>query len=41
MSKNAIGTGMGTLMPIMPTSTCCWKRRAAWPERVNSAAPLA
>ena len=29
------------LLPSMPTSVSCWKRRAAWPERVNSAAPLA
>ena len=26
--KNAIGTGIGTLMPTMPTSTSFWKRAA-------------
>ena len=25
----------------MPTSTSCWNRRAAWPERVKIAVPLA
>jgi hypothetical protein len=39
--KKAIGTGIGTLTPTMPTSTSCWKRRAAWPERVKIAVPLA
>ena len=28
-------------MPTMPTSASCWNRRAAWPERVKIAAPLA
>ena len=27
--KYAMGTGIGTLMPTMPTSTSFWKRRAA------------
>ncbi len=34
------GTGMGTLMPIIPTWTSCWKRRAAPPSLVKIAVPL-
>ena len=36
----ATGTGIGTLMPIMPTWTSCWKRRAAPPSLVKIAVPL-
>ena len=39
--KNAMGTGMGTLTPTMPTSMACTKARAAPPSRVNTAVPLA
>ena len=35
-----MGTGTGTLMPIMPTSTSRWNRRAAPPSLVNSAVPF-
>ena len=38
--KVATGTGIGTLMPIMPTSTSFWKRRAAPPSLVKIAVPL-
>ena len=38
--KYAIGTGIGTLMPIIPTSTSFWKRRAAPPSLVKMAVPL-
>ena len=37
---DATGTGMGTLMPTMPTCTSRSNRRAAPPSRVNSATPL-
>ena len=36
----ATGTGIGTLMPTMPTSTSRSNRRAAPPSRVNRATPL-
>ncbi len=36
----ATGTGIGTLMPIMPTSISFWKRRAAPPSLVKIAVPL-
>ena len=39
--KNAIGTGIGTLMPTMPMLTSLAKRRAAPPDSVKIAAPLA
>lgn len=35
-----MGTGTGTLMPIMPTLTRRWNRRAASPLPVNRAVPL-
>ena len=35
-----MGTGMGTLIPTMPTLTPRWNRRAASPDDVNSAVPL-
>jgi hypothetical protein len=35
-----MGTGIGTLMPTMPTSTSFWKRRAAPPSLVKIAVPL-
>ena len=38
--KYPTGTGTGTLMPIMPTSTSCWNRRAAPPSLVKIAVPL-
>ena len=38
---NAIGTGIGTLMPTMPTSIRRWKMRAALPFVVKIAVPLA
>ena len=38
---NAIGTGIGTLTPTMPTSICCTNARAAPPSRVNTAVPFA
>ena len=34
------GTGIGTLMPIMPTVTARWNVRAASPEDVKIAVPL-
>ena len=39
--KYAIGTGIGTLMPTMPTWISCWNRRAAPPSFVKMATPLA
>ena len=36
----ATGTGMGTLMPIIPTCTSDWNRRAAPPSLVKIAVPL-
>ena len=36
----AIGTGMGTLMPTMPTSICWPNSRAALPSRVKQLTPL-
>ena len=36
----ATGTGIGTLMPIMPTCTSFWNRRAAPPSLVKIAVPL-
>ena len=36
----ATGTGIGTLMPTMPTFTSNWNCRAAPPSRVNIATPL-
>ena len=36
----ATGTGIGTLMPIIPTCTSFWKRRAAPPSLVKIAVPL-
>src|SRR5262245_14012673 len=36
----AIGTGIGTLTPIMPTVTSRWNRRAASPLAVKTAVPL-
>jgi hypothetical protein len=38
---NAIGTGIGTLIPTIPTSTWCANSRAASPSRVKIAVPLA
>src|SRR5208337_5239741 len=38
---NAIGTGIGTFTPTMPTSISCAKARAASPSRVKIATPLA
>jgi hypothetical protein len=38
---NAIGTGIGTLMPTMPTWIWCANSRAASPSRVKIAVPLA
>ncbi len=38
---NAIGTGIGTFTPTMPTSMSCAKVRAASPSRVKTATPLA
>src|SRR6266536_2556694 len=36
----AIGTGIGTLTPIIPTVTSRWNRRADSPLEVNTAVPL-
>ncbi len=36
----ATGTGIGTLMPTMPTLTRAANSRAAWPLRVKIATPL-
>src|SRR6478735_474328 len=36
----ATGTGIGTLMPIIPTCASRWKRRAAPPSFVKIAVPL-
>ena len=36
----ATGTGIGTLIPTIPTSTSCSNRRAAPPSRVKIATPL-
>ena len=38
--RHVNGTGTGTLMPIIPTSTSFWKRRAAPPSLVKIAVPL-
>jgi len=38
--KVATGTGIGTLIPIIPTSTSFWNRRAAPPSLVKIAVPL-
>ena len=38
--KNAIGTGIGTLIPTMPACTPCVNRRAAPPLSVKMAVPL-
>ena len=35
-----MGTGIGTLTPTIPTWMSRAKRRAASPERVNTAVPL-
>ena len=37
----AMGTGIGTLIPTMPTWISLWKRRATPPSRVKIATPLA
>ena len=37
---DAAGTGIGTLMPTIPTWTSRSKRRAAPPSRVKSAVPF-
>ena len=39
-SWTAIGTGIGTFTPIMPTCTPRWKRRAASPLEVKIAVPF-
>jgi hypothetical protein len=36
-----MGTGIGTLMPTMPTSIFCTKACAVPPSRVKQATPLA
>jgi hypothetical protein len=36
----ALGTGIGTFTPTMPTCTRCTKSRAASPSRVKIAVPL-
>ena len=38
--KNGSGTGMGTLIPTIPTSTSVWNFLAAGPLRVKIAVPL-
>ena len=38
--KKGRGTGMGTLMPTMPTSISFWNFRAAAPDCVKMAVPL-
>ncbi len=41
-NENApMGTGIGTLIPTIPTSMSYSNWRAVWPSRVNTAVPLA
>ena len=39
-AERVVRTGIGTLTPIIPTSTSFWKRRAAPPSLVKMAVPL-
>ena len=37
---NGSGTGIGTLMPTMPTSTSCWNFLAAAPLQLQGRVPV-